>query len=228
MSTATFVLVPGAGGSSWFWHRVVAELQTRGRDAIAVDLPAEDPRAGIAEYVEIIVAAAAGLRSVVLVGQSMGAFSAVPACSRLPVERLVLLNAMIPHPGETAGAWWANTGAPAAKAALDVAEGRDPEADFDAQTYFFHDLPASVFEAAGDHARNEVDRGFETPCPFTVWPDVPTDVLTGRDDRFFPAEFQRRLAKDRLGLDVVEVPGGHLAALSHPFELADAIVAGSS
>lgn len=225
MSSPTFVLVPGAGGSPWFWHRVEAELSTRGHEAIAIDLPADDPEAGLDEYVDIIVEAAAQQRSVVLVAQSMGAFSAVPVCSRLPVERLVLLNAMIPSPGETAGGWWANTGAPAAKAALDVAEGRDPEAEFDAQTYFFHDVPAEIFEAAADHARDEVDRGFETPCPFEAWPDVATSVMAGRDDRFFPAEFQRRLAAERLGLPVTLVPGGHLAALSHPVEVTDALLA---
>ena len=57
------------------------------------------------------------------------------------------------------------------------------------------------------------------------WPDVPTRVLAGRDDRFFPAEFQRRIAADRLGLDVEEIPGGHLAALSRPAELADRLLA---
>jgi pimeloyl-ACP methyl ester carboxylesterase len=45
-------------------------------------------------------------------------------------------------------------------------------------------------------------------------------VIAGRDDRFFPLEFQRRVARDRLGLDVDVVPGGHLAAMSHPAELA--------
>ena len=40
----------------------------------------------------------------------MGAFTALGVCERLPVERLVLLNAMVPAPGETPGEWWANTG----------------------------------------------------------------------------------------------------------------------
>ena len=44
-------------------------------------------------------------------------------------------------------------------------------------------------------------------------------MISGRDDRLFPLEFQRRVAKDRLGLDVDVVPGGHLAALSFPAEL---------
>jgi hypothetical protein len=53
----TFVLIPGAGGMAWNWHRVT---------------PLE--------------------------------------ASRPEVSGLVLVNAMIPVPGETAGARWDNTG----------------------------------------------------------------------------------------------------------------------
>ena len=67
--------------------------------------------------------------------------------------------------------------------------------------------------------------GYGPTAPLDRWPDVPTRVLTGRDDRFFPLEFQRRVAAERLGLAVDEVPGGHLVALSRPAELADRLVA---
>jgi len=46
-------------------------------------------------------------------------------------------------------------------------------------------------------------------------------VIAGRDDRFFPLKFQRQVARERLGADVNEIPGGHLAALSRPAELTD-------
>jgi pimeloyl-ACP methyl ester carboxylesterase len=49
--------------------------------------------------------------------------------------------------------------------------------------------------------------------------------LAGRDDRFFPVEFQQELARTRLGVEPVVVPGGHLAALSQPDELTAAILA---
>jgi hypothetical protein len=39
---ATFVLVPGAGGQAWYWHRLVPELEARGHRAIAVELPAAE------------------------------------------------------------------------------------------------------------------------------------------------------------------------------------------
>ena len=40
-------------------------------------------------------------------------------------------------------------------------------------------------------------------------------VLAGRDDRFFPIEFQRRVARERLGKEVQQVPGGLLVVLSN-------------
>jgi pimeloyl-ACP methyl ester carboxylesterase len=49
--------------------------------------------------------------------------------------------------------------------------------------------------------------------------DVPTRVLAGRDDRLFPAAFQRRIARERLGIEADEIDGGHLVPLSRPREL---------
>jgi pimeloyl-ACP methyl ester carboxylesterase len=60
--------------------------------------------------------------------------------------------------------------------------------------------------------------------PRSGWPDVPTRVVAGSDDRLFPLEFQRRVVRDRLGLDVDVLPGGHLMALSRPRELAEKIL----
>jgi pimeloyl-ACP methyl ester carboxylesterase len=61
-------------------------------------------------------------------------------------------------------------------------------------------------------------------CRFDSWPKVPTRVVAGADDRLFPAEFQRKLARDRLGLAVDVLPGGHLLALVHPAELASLLL----
>src|SRR4051794_5022689 len=152
---------------------------------------------------------------------SMGAFAAVPACERLPVRALVLLNAMIPAPGETAGDWWEHTRSSEARLAAARAGGYSEGLDID--TYFLHDLDPDLIAASAGHERDEADIAFEQPCAFEAWPATPTTVLAGRDDRLFPLEFQRRVARERLGLDVVEVPGGHLAALSHPGAVAQAL-----
>jgi len=89
-----------------------------------------------------------------------------------------------------------------------------------------HDVPKAVAEAGASHQRNEAKIAFAEPCRFERWPDVPIRVIAGRDDRFFPIEFQERVAKERLALTEVEsLPGGHLVALSHPEALVDLLLA---
>ena len=216
---STFVLIPGAGGAASFWYRVVPLLEAGGHTAIAVDLPGADESAGLPEYTDLVLAAMGDGEDVVLVAQSMGAFTAPMVCARRPVQLLVLVNAMIPQPGETPGQWWGHTGSEEACLAAAREGGYPPEIDLD--TYFLHDVPAEVLASGEASGGPEADIAFGQPCAIDRWPDVPTRVISGRDDRLFPLEFQRRLAQDRLGLEVDVVPGGHLAALSYPAALAD-------
>jgi hypothetical protein len=43
----TFVLIPGADGSAGYWSLVAPRLERAGHGAIALDLPADDPQAGL-------------------------------------------------------------------------------------------------------------------------------------------------------------------------------------
>lgn len=218
-----FVLVPGAGGIGWYWHRLVAELERRGHDAVAVDLPAADPDARLADYVDAVVAGAGGRTGVVVVGQSLGGFSAPLACRPLGAVELVLVNAMIPTPGESAGQWWEATGFEAAITGAAERDGRDLQADPDQRETMFHDVPPEVTAEAFSRPFEQEEGIFADAWPADGWPEVPIRVLTAREDRFFPAEFQGRLARERLGVEPEELPGGHLVALSRPVELADVL-----
>jgi pimeloyl-ACP methyl ester carboxylesterase len=220
----TYLLIPGAGGAAWYWHRVAPLLEKAGHQAIAVDLPGDDERAGLAEYAGLVTQAAAGHDDVVLVAQSLGGFTAPLAASRLPLRALVLVNAMIPVPGETPGAWWEDTGWEQARIA--AAERGGYPTEFDLSSYFLHDVPPEVAASGADEQRPEVAAAFGSVCDFAAWPAVPIRVLAGADDRFFPAEFQRRVARDRLGLEADVRPGGHLIALSQPEGLTEYLLAG--
>jgi pimeloyl-ACP methyl ester carboxylesterase len=212
-----FVLIPGAGGAAWYWHRVVPLLTAAGHEAIAVDLPGDDTAAGLPEYAGLVVGAIGDRDDVTLVAQSLGGFTAPMAAEKAAVSSVVLVNAMIPLPGETPGAWWGTTGAVEARTAAAAAGGYSP--DFDDFTYFLHDVPADVVASGEQHQRPEADAVFGSVCAFESWPDVPIRVAAGADDRFFPAEFQRRVARERLGLTADVLPGGHLIALSQPAAL---------
>lgn len=228
VAMVSFVLVPGAGGSGWYWHRVAAALCERGHQATIVELPGPDPEAGLAEYRDFIVAAAQEVRGeVVLVAQSLGGFSAPLACEQLDVACIVLVNAMIPEPGETAGEWWDHVGWDAAAQASAVRDGRPPADAGDLETLFFHDLPPGIADVmrADPHAAAEGPAIFGQRWPLDSWPPVRTRVFAGRDDRFFPLELQRRVARQRLEVDVEVLPGGHLLALSQPGALTDRLSA---
>jgi hypothetical protein len=197
---------------------VIPLLREAGHEAIAVDLPSADPQAGLPEYARLVSAATDGRPDVVLVAQSLGGFTAPMAAAATPVSAIVLVNAMIPVPGETAGAWWDKTGQPQARVA--AAERSGYSTEFDLQTYFLHDVPAEVAAAGEAHQWPEADAVFSSACEFSHWPPVPIKVVAGAADRLFPAEFQRRVARDRLGVETDVLPGGHLIALSRPDPLA--------
>lgn len=82
------VLIHGIGDSADTWRGVMAELETAGRAAVAIDLPgsgeADELRPGdiLPQHDAFIDALVAELGAVVLVGNSLGAIAAVRATSR--------------------------------------------------------------------------------------------------------------------------------------------------
>jgi len=212
MAVTTYVLIHGAGSDSWYWHLVAPRLQALGHDVVAVDLPCDDDAAGLEEYARTVVDAVGDRRDLILVAQSLAGFTAPLVCDRLPVTLLVLVAGMVPRPGESPGDWWTNTGH----------QFPDP---FDPAAVFTHDLPPELAAASLEHVREQSGTPFEKPWPLDAWPDVPTRFLLCRDDRFFPAGFQRRVVSERLGIIPDEMGGGHLPALARPEELVERLEA---
>jgi pimeloyl-ACP methyl ester carboxylesterase len=208
---STFVFIHGAGCTAWDWHLVEPELRKRGHDVVAVDLPCDDPTAGLAEYVDAVLAAIGDRTDLVVVAHSLGGFTAPLVCARVPADQLVLVAAMIPAPGETADDWWANSGH------AEAFTGRD----YDERELFFHDIPDELATEALTRSRDQTGPAMSEPWPLDAWPDVPTRVLAGRNDRLFPFEPMRRLARERIGVEADAIDTGHTPALARPEELAE-------
>jgi hypothetical protein len=158
----------------------------------------------------------------VVVAQSLGAFTAVMACSQVDARMLVLVNAMVPAHGETPGDWWDATGAINART-IAARSGVYSE-EFDLPTYFLHDLEPDDAAAVRADPGNEAEIVFSQRCDVARWPEVLTAAVVGADDRMFPADFQRRLLADRAGVTPVVIPGGHLLALANPDGLTEALL----
>ena len=215
------VLIPGAGGRGWVWHLVEADLRRRGYDAFAVDLPAADESKGLPAYADAVVGAIGDRTPVTIAAYSLGAFTAPLVWQRVSARQVIFVNAMIPRPGETPGAWWDTVGWEQARTAAARRNGYSP--DFDLDTYFLHDVPGDIRQQMLGHDVAQSGGPFGDVCTFDGWPGVPVHAIAGRDDRFFPVELQQRVARERLGVEPDLVPGGHLAALSRPAELAAAL-----
>jgi pimeloyl-ACP methyl ester carboxylesterase len=205
-----FVLIPGAGSDGWFWAPVAQRLAALGHRTLAVDPAWADPAATFTDLADAVAGQVTGELGgddgLVVAAQSLGGFIGPLVCDRIAVDLLVLVAAMIPAPGESAGEWWTNTGF------------RSPD-PFDVERVFLHDVPPELAAASADHVCEPADRLFEDPWPLARWPDVPTRFLLCRDDRFFPASFLRRVASERLGITPDEMDGGHLPFLARPDEL---------
>ncbi|MBV1853540.1 alpha/beta fold hydrolase [Catellatospora tritici] len=212
---ATFVLIHGAGHTGWHWHPVAAELRARGHLAVAPDLPSDDDEAGLPEYADAVVDAVGDATELVVVGHSFGGFTAPLVCDRLPVRQLVLVAPMIPAPGESPAAYWANTG-----------HDQEVRPRYDDQVaLFYHDAPAGLAAEAVRRGRPQSVARLAQPSPLKAWPDVPTRILACRQDPLFPTVFVRRVALERLGIVPDEMDSGHTPALSRPTELTERLLA---
>lgn len=221
----TFVLIPGAGTDPRVYDATIEALSALGHDAIAPPLPLDDQEATPSDHADAIAAAVPVADALIVVAQSLGAFAGPLVATRVRVGRLILLAPMVPAPGETAGEWWANTAH--TEAIADVLERHGPMSAWGPEALsevFLHDVDPEVAR------RNERFSGvpgpgmFGEPWPLDAWPDVPTRVLAPREDRLFPLAFQRRVARERLGIEIDQMPGGHLPMLSHPGDLAERLI----
>ncbi len=132
------------------------------------------------------------------------------------------IDGRIHGPGETFNAWWSNTGSGPARREYHASIGLAPGDADDDEVIYYHDFPAEIrAEALTRGSPDQSITPLDEPWPLLAWPDVPTRVLAARHDRMFPLDFQRRIARQRLGVEVVdEIDGGHMVAMSNPAELA--------
>jgi pimeloyl-ACP methyl ester carboxylesterase len=215
---STFVLIPGAGSGPDHWKLVRPLLEAAGHDTVAPDLPNDDNLAGLPEYTAAALDAIGDREELILVGQSLGAFTAASIAAERETDLIVYLNAMIPVEGETPGEWWGNTGH--AEAAAEILAAHGPPSSWtepDFEVIFLHDVPPENLTV--EVPRQQGGGVFGTPLK--SYPSgTPARAIGGARDRIFPLEFQRALARERLDVELDAIPSGHLAALANPDALA--------
>jgi hypothetical protein len=224
-----FGLVHGAYHGAWCWERLTPELERLGHRVFTVDLPAEDPRAGAAEYAAAALTAFADAgEDLVLVGHSLGGLTIPLIAASRPVRRLIFLAAMIPRPGQThdevmaaepdmvlpgpeGGAYRGSDGAVRWR----------PEA---AASWFYADCPAELAAWAAARLRGQFWTITSEMSPLSAWPGTPCAYLLGSHDPVINPAWSRSAARTVLGVQPVELDVGHTPFLAAPALLAGVLI----
>jgi hypothetical protein len=85
---------------------------------------------------------------------------------------------------------------------------------------FYHDVPAATTRWATQRLRPQSYRVMAEITRLADWPDVERASIVMREDRAINPEWVRLAARERLGVDAIELAGGHSPFLSRPVELA--------
>ena len=226
--TTTFALIHGAWHGAWCWEPLVAELGGRGLRAVAVDLPCDDPAVTTVDNATQVVEALGNADDVVVVGHSLGGIVAPVVAQLRPVRKVVLLAALVPRPGRS----------------LSDVMRSEPECttdEFDKAPRHFGDhgavtwdpdVAAGLFFRACDpetarraaaRLRPQVWTTSQEITPLERWPDCEIVSVVCADDEVLAPDWSRRIARDVLGIEPLELPAGHSPMLSHPTDLAEAL-----
>ncbi|NIK61412.1 alpha/beta hydrolase [Kribbella shirazensis] len=226
----TYGLIHGAHHGSWCWDFLVPELEARGHRALAVDLPADDPSAGVSRYAEIALTAFEGADDdFVVVGHSLGGLTAPIVAARRSARHLVFLTAPVPQPGQSFNDQ-ARTEPPRAASGsdkIDNGDGTMSRTDDESIRLYYHDCSEERRRYALARLRRQSVAPHAEVSPLSSLPDVSTTYIMCTDDRSLRPEYQRFMARERLGLEPVELVSSHSPFLSRPAELAD-VLAGLS
>lgn len=239
-----FLLLHGASHDAWCWHSTVRELELRGHQALAVDLPIDDPEAGAARYADFAARATRARFEgpVVAVGHSLTGIVIPILPDLLEVEELVFLCSPLPIPGVSMIQQWAREPdmlVPVeTKHAPQPLPARSPEDAKEqglaqlrerAIAMFYHDCSPELAAAATDHLRHQEMRSMTEPSPVSSWPPmVPYRYIMARDDGAMNPAWSRREVPRRLGVVPIEIDGSHSPFLSRPAALVDLLLGGGA
>jgi len=221
-------LVHGSYHGAWCWDLLRPELERLGHRVITMDLPISDPTLGAADYARTVESVLEPGSEPVLVGHSMAGLVIPLVAANRPIRRLIFLAAFLPSPGRSANDQRASEPIdgrvpPTTAEWIDIGENVWMVGPKTATELFFPDATPAVARWATQRLRPQSYRVTSETTPLEAWPDVECRSIVCRDDRAINPAWVRAAARERLGVEAVELSGGHSPFLTRPVELALAL-----
>lgn len=231
-----FVFVPGAWHGGWSWYRVGKRVQAAGHSVAALTLPGlamgDDPTGlRLADAVDHIVREVErrDLHDVVLVGHSFGGIPIAGAARRLAgrLARVAFHSAFIPRTGESMADAMGAEMATSIRAMVSSSPAETLSVDFGSfSTLLMQDEPEELQRLVYDQLVPQPG-GYMLDCPDADGEairslGIPVTYLLAERDRGLAAPGAELAA--RVGATPVIVPGTHEALLTHPDDVARALL----
>ncbi|MBA2357947.1 MAG: alpha/beta hydrolase [Actinobacteria bacterium] len=215
-----FVLVHGAWHGGWSFEPLQAELEARRHTVRAPDLPCDDVSAGPRAYARAVLAATGDTADSVLVGHSLAGLT-IPL---LPARIHVYLCALVPAPGRPGTDVQQEALDPAFGGAVRDGLGRSVWPDVDiVETRLYRGHERRWAEWAFPRLRPQARSASLEPCPLEGLPRSPVASIVARADRSVSPEWSRKAARMLLGVEPIELDGGHFPMCDRAAELADVL-----
>jgi pimeloyl-ACP methyl ester carboxylesterase len=215
---ARFCLIAGNwhDGSSWKW--LVPPLRVLGHEVVAPTLPTDDPKAGWERRIEPAMHSLDEVKGpAVIVAHSASSECGAIVAARLDDPLLVHLCPRLGSFDPPRGAPEPfRPGFPFPPRRPDGANVWDRGAAMQAM---YGRLPREVAEELADRLRPAAPAPDDFPLP--GHPDVPTALIYASEDEFFEPDWERLMAREVLGVEPIEIPGGHFPMAENPEALAE-------
>ncbi len=223
---ATFCLIHGAWHEPSCWDELTPRLKERGNQVVVPDLPLQDPEAGFDQRIRPALDAIDGVDGpLVIVGHSQGtAYSALIAAARpdaLLVHLCPRLGGFEPPPGAPE---MFRQGIPFPETRPDGLSIWDQEVAI--QALYGRVPPPRAGMLAGRLRPTAMP---EEEFPLDGPPDNRAVLIYAAEDELFEPAWERFMAGEVLGVEPIEIPGGHFPMAEDPealAELLDRVAAG--
>lgn len=217
---ATFCLLHGAWHDPSCWESLARCLLDRGHEVVAPDLPFHDPDAGWEARVRPALEATADVDgTLVVVGHSLASGYAPLVTGARPGALLVHLCPRLgPFPSPSGAPATFREGGPSPTRQPDGTTAWDTDAAVGAM---YGRLDPEDARARARRLRPLADVPDAYPLP--GHPEVPTALIYAADDEFFAPDWERFMARELLGIEPIEIAGGHFPMLEDPNGLAEVL-----
>lgn len=221
LSNVNVVLVHGAFADGSSWSKVIPLLRERGLHVVAVQNP-ESSLSADADAANRVIEQQSG--PVVLVGHSWAGAVITEAGVNKKVKALVYVSAFAPDKGQSVYNLISPYPAPPWFDAI-VLDSQNfmtlPEQNFLAN--FAPDLPKSEARILSTVQVPWAQRALFDPLTNAAWRTRPSTWVLSLEDQIIAPELQEQMASN-IGASVLRIHSSHASLLSHPREVADAII----